>query len=223
LIPGSIIFLLFSFNFLTFLFLFVPLSFRNQESKFFFEEYAQWLPQLFNTILLLGKEILAHENKSDGSNNNTSNSNRPGVTGFMSPTGSASAMNSNSSYFMENSSFFPLLMIIEEMEEILSFVRFPSQDSRNSNNNPMMVQSLQEFRQHYSFGYQLITNLSLSSSMIIEYYFMIFNHWITKTYDKQLQLLMIIIYLLLEWVRKTNEYELVFITNALFLNFFFVL
>ena len=99
---------------------------------------------------------------------------------------------------MENSPYFPLLMIIEEMEELLSFIRLENTLLSSS-------QQIMEFRQHYSFGYQLISHLSLSSSMIIEYYFLIFNHWITKTYDKQLQLLMIIIYLLLEWIRKTNE------------------
>ncbi len=107
------------------------------------------------------------------------------------------------------------------MEEILSYIRIPSISSTSNSSSQLFgsssaaateekesivpVQLLQEFRQHYSFGYQLIHHLQLSSSIIIEYYLQIFLRWKSKTYDKLLQLLMIIIYLLLEWVRTSNE------------------
>lgn len=160
---------------------------RNQENKFTFEDYQQWLPQLFQQIISLGKEILAYENKVSSTTSANNN-----------------ILSGGQGYLMENSIYFPLSMIIEEIEEIISFIRFPSLTDLNKS-GALPVQLLHEFRQHYSFGYQLISNLQLSSSIIIEYYFMIFNRWVTKTYDKQLQLLMIIIYLLLEWIRKTNE------------------
>lgn len=131
------------------------------------------------------------------------------------------AADAASNYLLESSVYFPIITVIEEMEEILSYIRIPSISSTSNSSSQLFgsssaaateekesivpVQLLQEFRQHYSFGYQLIHHLQLSSSIIIEYYLQIFLRWKSKTYDKLLQLLMIIIYLLLEWVRTSNE------------------